>query len=205
MLLRHRRHDGHRYQCKEHVGCSGEVRGYQEQYLGKEVFQQDIAELIQCSLTINVAEPTSLALFGMMKSSCPIDCDITFTTIETCGTLHTTPCADTTELKEAIKDWTVISHIETTLLLLIRLHIVRRHFIQEVNVLVGMELRHFKLGSRLRTLLIVSQQRSSISVMSEERFPPRMMSGVRSVKTRLDSWQRGRSLEWFKWIRCYNK
>ena len=134
------------------------------------MYQQDEAELMYFSPTINVTKPTGLALLSMMQSSCPVHCDITFTAVETRGTLHATPCTDTAELKEAIKDWTVVSHIETTLLLLIRLHIVGGYFIQEVNVLIGMELRHFKLGSGLRTLLVVSQQRSSTSITYEGSF-----------------------------------
>lgn len=102
--------------------------------------------------TVDIAETASLALFGMMQTSSPIHCDIALLPVESCRALHTASCTDTAEFKKAVKYWTVITNIEAALLFLIRLHIVRRYFLEELNIFVSMELCHFDVGSRFGAL-----------------------------------------------------
>ena len=102
--------------------------------------------------TVNVAEAAGLALFCVMKTTCPIDCHVTFAAVQPCSTLHTATCAYAAKFEETVKDWAVVAHVETALLFLVRLHIVRCHFLEEFDVFVRVELGHLKIGSWLGAL-----------------------------------------------------
>ena len=85
----------------------------------------------------------------MMQPSRPIDGDIALAAIQPRRALHTAPRTDATELKQAIKHGTVIANIVLALLLGKTVHVVGGDPLQEVDVLVGVELRHLVLGGGL--------------------------------------------------------
>ncbi len=103
-------------------------------------------------LTVDVAEPAGLALLCVMQTSGPVDRDVTLATVETSGTLHAASCADAAELKQTVKDRTIVSDIVLPLLFRVVVHVVWRDSLEEVDVFVCVELGHFKLVCRLRTL-----------------------------------------------------
>lgn len=80
-----------------------------------------------------------------MKTTCPIDRNVAFATVEACSTLHTATSRDTTELEEAIKHRTIVTDIELALLFHKGIHVVWRHLLEKVDILVGMELGHLML------------------------------------------------------------
>ena len=112
------------------------------------------------SLTIDVAETTGFALLRVMKTSSPVDSDITLLAIQSRSSLHAASSADTTELEQAIEDRAVIPHVEAALLFLIHLHVVRRHLLEEVDVLVGVKLGHLEARGWFGALLRVSNMLS---------------------------------------------
>jgi hypothetical protein len=81
-----------------------------------------------------------------MQSTSPVDCDIAFPSVQTRRPLHGASRADTAELEQAVKDRTIISDIVFALLFGEVVHVVWGDFVQELDVLVGVELRHFVLG-----------------------------------------------------------
>ena len=93
-----------------------------------------------------------------MEAASPVHGDIAFTAIETRSALHTPASTDSAEFEQAVEHWAVIPHIEASLFLLVRLHIVWRHLLQEIDVLVRMELSHFEVRRRLGTLEAVSDR-----------------------------------------------
>ena len=84
-----------------------------------------------------------------MQSACPVNCNIAFPSIQSRCSLHAAARADAAKLKQAIKNRTIITYIVSSLLLHEVVHVVRRHALQEIHVLVGMELCHLVLGCRL--------------------------------------------------------
>jgi len=97
-------------------------------------------------LTVHVAESAGLAFFGMMQATGPVHCYITLASVESCGTLHTATCTYAAELEQSIEDGTVITDIVFALLFLETVHVIWRHLVQEVDVLVSVKLGHLKLG-----------------------------------------------------------
>jgi hypothetical protein len=81
-----------------------------------------------------------------MQSAGPVDSYVALSSVQTRGTLHSASRADTAEFKQAVKDGTVVSYIVLALLLSKAVHVVGRDFVQELDVLVRVELRHFVLG-----------------------------------------------------------
>src|SRR5438034_7986856 len=102
--------------------------------------------------TVNIAEATGFALLCMMEAPGPVDSNVAFITIKPSRPFHTTSCTDTAELKESIKDRTIIADVVPTLFLRIRVHIVGCDFCQEVDIFVRVELCHFKLARRFGAL-----------------------------------------------------
>lgn len=102
--------------------------------------------------TIDIAEAAGLALLRVMKSTGPVDSDVTFLAVQAGRALHGATGANSTELEETIKDRAVISDIVLGLLALVLVHVVGRDFAQEVNVLVGVELCHLVDNGRFRAL-----------------------------------------------------
>lgn len=88
----------------------------------------------------------------MMKTTSPIHSDVGFASIETSSPLHAASGADTAEFEESVKDRTIVTDIVLGLLFDIRIHVVWSDFVQEVDILIGMELTHFVLGGWLGTL-----------------------------------------------------
>ena len=87
-----------------------------------------------------------------MKTASPVDGNFALLAIQSRRALHTATCADPTELEQPVEHWTIISDIVLALLFTVRLHIVRRYSLQEVDVVVGVELCHFVLGGWFRSL-----------------------------------------------------
>ena len=61
--------------------------------------QMGIAGVNGFTLTIYITKAASFALFGVMKTTGPIDGYVAFLSVEARGTLHTAACADATELE----------------------------------------------------------------------------------------------------------
>jgi hypothetical protein len=87
-----------------------------------------------------------------MQATSPVDGDVAFATVQTSSTFHTATSTDSTEFKEAVKDWAIITDIVLALLFAVRLHVVGCDFLKELDVLVGVELSHFKAGCRFGAL-----------------------------------------------------
>ena len=87
-----------------------------------------------------------------METTSPVDGDVAFVSVEACSPFHTATGTDSTKLKKPVKYRTVVADIISTLLACKRVHVVGGYFPQEVDVFVGMELRHFKLGGRFGAL-----------------------------------------------------
>jgi hypothetical protein len=104
--------------------------------------------------TVYIAEAASLALFGVMQSSCPVDCNVTFLTVQASSTLHTAAGADAAEFKETVEYGAIVSHIELGLLALEIVHVLGTDLLQEVDVLVGVKLGHLESGGWLRSVYL---------------------------------------------------
>lgn len=85
----------------------------------------------------------------MVQTARPIHRDITFSSIQPRSALHAAPGANSTKLEQPIKHGTIIPYIIPALLAGVGVHIVRGNALKEVDVLVGMELRHFVFGRGL--------------------------------------------------------
>ena len=151
MPLPHHRHGGHQCRYRERAGCNGEVRGYQGRCLRSRASVWPLKIGSDCC-TIYIAEAAGLALFGVMKTTCPVDCNVTFAAIQSCSTLHTATCTDAAKFEKTIKDWAVVTHVETALLFLVGLHVVGCHFFEKIDVLIRVELGHLKIGGRFGAL-----------------------------------------------------
>jgi hypothetical protein len=88
----------------------------------------------------------------VVKTTRPIDRNVALLAVEAGRTLHAAACADAAELEEAVKDWAVIADIVLGLLSHKGVHVVRRDLLEELDVLVGVKLRHLGRHSRLRAL-----------------------------------------------------
>lgn len=77
-----------------------------------------------------------------MKSASPVDRDVAFLAIQTGGAFHAATRANTTELEQTVKDGTVVSDIVFALLAHVAIHVVWRHLLQKVDVVICMELGH---------------------------------------------------------------
>lgn len=98
-----------------------------------------------------------------MQSSGPVHSDIALSAVQTRSSLHGSTRANTAELEQAIKHWTVVTDVILALFSNKVFHIVGRDLVQELYVLVRVELRHFVFGSRLRALVEVSMLRTSLA------------------------------------------
>lgn len=87
-----------------------------------------------------------------MKPTGPVNGDVALAAIQTSGALHTATSADPAKLEESVENRAIVSHVEPTLFLGIAIHVVGSDFLQEINVLVGVKLRHLTVGSGLRAL-----------------------------------------------------
>jgi hypothetical protein len=96
-------------------------------------------------LTIDVAKATSFTLLCVVQSACPVDSNVALASVQTRRSLHCSACADTAELEETVKDGTIVADVVLALLLCEVLHVVWGDFVEELDVLVGVELRHFVL------------------------------------------------------------
>ena len=87
-----------------------------------------------------------------MKTSCPVDGNVAFASIQSRCTLHTSTSADSTELEQSVEDRTIVTNVVFPLLFGERIHVVWRYFLKKVDVLVGVELGHFMTGGGFCTL-----------------------------------------------------
>ena len=113
------------------------------------------------SHTVHVAEATGFTLLCVMKTSRPIDSDVTFLTIQSRGTLHAATGANTAKLEQAVEDGAIITDVVLALLAHVAVHIVRGDLLKEIDVVVRVELCHFAPGRRLGTLLKSVRQPST--------------------------------------------
>jgi len=109
------------------------------------------------SHTVDIAETTCFTLFGVMKTSSPVDGDIAFAPVEASCALHTATSADAAEIKQPVEDWTVITNIVFSLLLGEVVHVVRSDLLEEINILIRVELGHFMASSWFCALGEISQ------------------------------------------------
>ena len=109
----------------------------------------EVLQLLEAELTVDVTETGRLALLRMMQTSSPVDRNITLAPVQPCSALHTASSRDPTKLKQPIKHRTIIPDIILPLLFGERVHIIWRHTLQEVHILVGVELCHLVLGGGL--------------------------------------------------------
>lgn len=79
-------------------------------------------------LTIYIAETTRFALLRVMEPSGPVNSDVAFVAVKACRTLHAAASADTTELKQPVKNWTVIPNVILALFFGKLVHIVWCNF-----------------------------------------------------------------------------
>ena len=107
---------------------------------------QRVRKAVRRRLTVHIAKPASFALLCVMQASRPVDSDIALSSIQPCSTLHTATCADPAKLKQAIEDWAIVTNVVFALLLGEVVHVIRSDFLEEVDVFVCMELRHFEFG-----------------------------------------------------------
>ena len=73
---------------------------------------------------VDVAEATCFTFLCVMEASSPIDRDIRFLPVETCGTFHAAACTDPAKLEQTIKDGAVITNIEFLLFFDVRVHVI---------------------------------------------------------------------------------
>jgi hypothetical protein len=81
-----------------------------------------------------------------MQSAGPVDRDIALPAVQTRRSLHGSSRANSAELEQAVEDGTVVANVVLALLLGETVHVVGRDLVQELDVLVGVELRHLVLG-----------------------------------------------------------
>jgi hypothetical protein len=80
-----------------------------------------------------------------MQTSSPIDSNVAFAPIQARRTLHAAASADPAKFEEAVKYRAVVAHVVLYLFPRVVLHVVGRHFLEEIDVFVGVELCHFEL------------------------------------------------------------
>lgn len=102
--------------------------------------------------TVNITETACFALFRMVETSGPVDGNVAFISVKTRSAFHAATGTNSAKLEKSVKDRTVITDVIPALLSCKPVHVVRRYFAQEVDVFVGMELRHFKFGGWFRAL-----------------------------------------------------
>lgn len=89
----------------------------------------------------------------MVKTTSPVDCNITFVAVQSCGAFHTASSADSAELEKTVEHGAIVSNIVSALFLREMVHVVGCDLGQEVDIFVGVELGHLVLGGRFRTLI----------------------------------------------------
>ena len=87
-----------------------------------------------------------------MQTAGPVDSDVALPTVQTRRALHGAAGADAAKLEQSIEDWTIIPDIVLALFLGEVVHVVGSDLVEEVDVLVRVELRHFEAGRRFRAL-----------------------------------------------------
>ena len=85
----------------------------------------------------------------MMQATSPIHSHVTLPAVQPRGAFHTPTRTDATKLEQAIEHRAVVTHVILPLLLGEVVHVIGRHPLQEIDVLVGVELRHLVLGGGL--------------------------------------------------------
>ena len=88
----------------------------------------------------------------MVKTARPVDCNVALLAVQPRSTFHTSTGADSAELEQTIKDWTIITNVIAALLFDVAVDVIRGDLLKEVDVFIGMELRHFVFGRWFRAL-----------------------------------------------------
>lgn len=102
--------------------------------------------------TVDIAEAAGLALLCVVQAAGPVDGNVALAAVQASGALHGAAGADAAELEQAVEDRAVVADVVLALLAREVVHVVGRDLVQEVDVLVGVELRHLVLGGRLCAL-----------------------------------------------------
>jgi hypothetical protein len=92
--------------------------------------------------TVDITESTGFALLGVVQPTSPIDGYVAFLAVEASSALHGPASTDTTELEQAVKHRTIITDIVLSLLAHVAVHVVWGDSPQEIDVLIGVKLRH---------------------------------------------------------------
>jgi hypothetical protein len=88
----------------------------------------------------------------MMETSCPVDCNVAFFTVQARSSFHAAARADPAEFEEPVKHRAIVAHIVFSLLSHVCIHIVWGDLLQEFNVFVGVKLCHLGRHRRLGAL-----------------------------------------------------
>lgn len=113
----------------------------------------------------------------MVKSAGPIDGNVALLSVEASSALHRSTSADAAELKQAVKDRTVVADVVLCLLALVRLHVIGRHSPEKLYILVGVKLGHLVDDCRFRSLQGVVAEVSKQSHSREETNAPQGTPG----------------------------
>lgn len=103
--------------------------------------------------TVDIAEATGFALLGVVKTTGPVDSNVALLSVQSGSSLHAATSTDAAEFEEAVKYRAVITDVVFALLAHVAVHIVRGDFLEEVNIVVGVELCHFATSRWLGALL----------------------------------------------------
>ncbi len=87
-----------------------------------------------------------------MQASRPVDGNVALLAIQSRRTLHAASGTDAAKLEEAIEDGAVVANIVFTLLSHVGIHVVWRNFLEEVDIIIGVELCHFASRGRFCAL-----------------------------------------------------
>lgn len=78
----------------------------------------------------------------MVQAPSPIDSDVTFPTVQPRGAFHAPAGGDAAKVEKAIEDRRVEADIVLLKFLREKFHVIRCYLIQEVDIVVGVKLRH---------------------------------------------------------------
>ena len=97
---------------------------------------------------VDVTESTRFSLFGVVKTTCPVDGNIGLASVDLGSTSNGTSSTDLAVLEESSKDRAIFAYIEASQLRRVCRHVVRIHVLHEVDIVISMELGHVACGGR---------------------------------------------------------
>ena len=108
---------------------------------------------------IDIAEPTSFSLLGVVQAAGPIDSDVAQAVVEAGGALERSAGVDAAELVQVVEEWAVLTEIEP-LDLLHHAHLggmIRGHLLKKVNEVIGVKLRHSIAGIYIEMIAVIQK------------------------------------------------